>query len=151
VEPARQALERAKSSRHRLELPRDLEIGKRFAADTERRSLADTAVPPGWMGLDIGPQTARAYADEIATAGSVFWNGPMGAFELEPFAAGTRAVAEALASSSASTVVGGGDSIAALERFGLTDHMTHVSTGGGASLELLEGRKLPGVEALADA
>jgi phosphoglycerate kinase len=151
VEPARRALERATASRCRLELPRDLELGRRFAAGTERRYLAGTEVPPGWMGLDIGPETARAYASEIAAARTVFWNGPMGAFELEPFAAGTRAVAEALASSDATTVVGGGDSVAALERFGLADRMTHVSTGGGASLKLLEGQKLPALEALADA
>ena len=110
--------------------------------------LGQVDVPDGWMGLDIGPRSAAAYAAEIAAAGSVFWNGPMGAFELAPFAAGTRAVAEAVAACPGTTVVGGGDSAAALAQFGLEDQVTHLSTGGGATLELVEGRALPGVEAL---
>jgi phosphoglycerate kinase len=132
-----------------VELPRDLVIADRLAADAEVKPLDGVDVPEGWMGLDIGPGTAEAYGAAIATAGTVFWNGPMGAFELEPFAAGTRAMAEAVASAPGTTVVGGGDSAAALQRFGLADQVTHLSTGGGASLELIEGKPLPGVEALA--
>jgi phosphoglycerate kinase len=149
VEPARRALEAAAGGGCRLELPDDLVLGDRFAADAQRRELDGVDVPAGWMGLDVGARTARRYADEIAGAGTVFWNGPMGAFELEPFAAGTRTVAEAVAAAPGTTVVGGGDSAAALAQFGLADRVTHLSTGGGASLELLEGRTLPGVEALA--
>jgi phosphoglycerate kinase len=132
----------------KLRLPSDLVAGREFSADTETRRLDGVDVPDGWMGLDIGPGSADAYADVIASAGTVFWNGPMGAFELEPFAAGTRRVAEAVAEAPGTTVVGGGDSAAALAGFGLADRVDHLSTGGGASLELLEGKSLPGVEAL---
>ncbi|HEX2372248.1 MAG TPA: phosphoglycerate kinase, partial [Solirubrobacterales bacterium] len=151
VELARRALERATALDCELRLPVDLILGRSFAADTERRDLDGTDVPEGWMGLDIGPRTAASYAEAISAAGTVFWNGPMGAFELEPFAGGTRAVAEAVAAAPGRTVVGGGDSIAALNGFGLADDVDWVSTGGGASLELMEGRALPGVEALMDA
>jgi phosphoglycerate kinase len=145
LEPARQLLERGSEM---LRLPVDLVLGEAFDADTERRELDGVDVPDGWMGLDIGPRTAEAYGAEIAGAGTVFWNGPMGAFELEPFGSGTRAVAEAVAATDATTVVGGGDSAAALKQFGLADRVTHLSTGGGASLELIEGKSLPGVEVL---
>jgi phosphoglycerate kinase len=134
----------------RLLLPVDLVLGDRFAEDADRRELDGVDVPDGWMGLDVGPQTVEAYAREIESAGTVLWNGPMGAFELEPFSAGTRGVAEAVAAADGTTVVGGGDSAAALAQFGLADRVDHLSTGGGASLELLEGKPLPGVEALDD-
>ncbi len=148
---AREALEQAEGARARLLLPHDLVLGERFSADAAARPLDGTEVPDGWMGLDVGPRTTRTYGEEIAAAGTVFWNGPMGAFELEPFAAGTRAVAEAVAAAPGTTVVGGGDSAAALAEFGLADRVSHLSTGGGAALELLEGRSLPGVEELDDA
>lgn len=151
VNLAAEALERAKSSGCELMLPVDLVLGERFDADAERRESDGVEVPDGWMGLDIGLRTAAAYAEAIAAAGTVLWNGPMGAFELEPFAAGTRAVAEAVADAPGITVVGGGDSVAALQLFGLGEKVDWLSTGGGASLELLEGKKLPGVEALLDA
>jgi phosphoglycerate kinase len=151
VELAAKVLVKARDSDCELELPVDLVIGDRFEADADRRVVDGTEVPDGWMGLDIGPRTAAAYAERIAAAGTVFWNGPMGAFELEPFAAGTRAVAEAVAESAAFTVVGGGDSAAAMAQFGLADRVDWLSTGGGASLELMEGKELPGVEVLVDA
>jgi phosphoglycerate kinase len=132
----------------RLELPGDLVTADRFAAEAQRRVLDGVDVPAGWMGLDIGPATAARYSVEVQRAGTVFWNGPMGAFELEPFAAGTRAVAEAVAHTRGVSVIGGGDSAAALAHFGLQDRVDHLSTGGGATLELLEGRALPGVQAL---
>jgi phosphoglycerate kinase len=146
---AKQALARVGEVRASLELPSDLVIADRLAPDAAVQTLEGIDVPDGMMGLDIGPRTAQAYGSIIAGAGTVFWNGPMGAFEVKPFAAGTRAVAEAVAQAPGDTVVGGGDSVAALQRFGLADSVTHLSTGGGAALELLEGRTLPGVEALA--
>jgi phosphoglycerate kinase len=148
VEHARRVFAQAGGARARLELPVDLVLGQRLAADSERRELPGIDVPEGWMGLDIGARTTERYAAEIAAAQTVFWNGPMGAFELEPFAAGTRAVAEAVAAAPGLTVVGGGDSAAALARFGLADRVDHLSTGGGATLELIEGATLPGVQAL---
>ena len=154
VEHARNALARAsdthspQAGRARLLVPNDLVIGERFAADAEHRVLDGVEVPAGWMGLDIGPKTAERYAGVIASAGTVFWNGPMGAFEMEPFAGGTRAVAEAVANAPGLTVVGGGDSAAALAEFGLEQKVDHLSTGGGATLELVEGKTLPGVQTL---
>lgn len=132
----------------RLLLPNDLVIGEHLAADADHRVLDGVDVPDGWMGLDIGPDTVARYSREIAAAGTVFWNGPMGAFECDPFADGTRAIAQAVAKARGVTVVGGGDSAAALARFGLEDAVDHLSTGGGATLELVEGKALPGVQAL---
>jgi phosphoglycerate kinase len=151
VESAREALAKAESADTKLTLPVDLVLGREFNADTERQELDGTEVPEGWMGLDVGPKTGALYADAVGKAGTVLWNGPMGAFEMEPFAGGTRAVADAVAAAPGKTVVGGGDSVAAMVQFGLQDKVNWLSTGGGASLELLEGKKLPGVEALIDA
>jgi phosphoglycerate kinase len=149
TELARGALEvTARPGSALLELPSDLVIGERLDANADHRVLDQLDVPDGWMGLDIGPASAARYAERIEQAGTVFWNGPMGAFELEPFAHGTRVVAEAVARTAGVTVVGGGDSAAALAHFGLEDAVDHLSTGGGATLELVEGRTLPGVAAL---
>jgi phosphoglycerate kinase len=148
VEHARRVLAQVQGARAGLELPSDLVIAERLAADAAPRELDGVEVPDGWMGLDIGPATAARYARLVAQAGTVFWNGPMGAFECEPFAAGTRAVAEAVAQAPGLTVVGGGDSAAALAEFGLEQAVDHLSTGGGATLELVEGKALPGVQAL---
>ncbi len=149
TEHARALLAKAVTPGHASVMtPDDLVIGDRLANDAEHRVLHGVEVPQGWMGLDIGPATVKRYCEEIARAGTIFWNGPMGAFELEPFAAGTKAVAEAVAQAKGLTVVGGGDSAAALAHFGLEHAVDHLSTGGGATLELVEGRTLPGVQAL---
>ena len=150
IEPARRALAQAAQTgvHGELALPVDLVAAAEFSADAEPQPLDGVDVPDGLMGLDVGPRTAERYAEVIAGAGTVFWNGPMGAFELGPFEAGTRRVAEAVAAAAGTTVVGGGDSAAAMAQFGLDDRVDHLSTGGGASLELIEGRALPGVEAL---
>jgi phosphoglycerate kinase len=154
VEHARHLLARASDThspqpgRARLLVPNDLVLGDRLADDAQHRALDGVEVPAGWMGLDIGPATAERYRLEIEGAGTVFWNGPMGAFEYAPFASGTRAIAAAVAKASGLTVVGGGDSASALAHFGLEDAVDHLSTGGGATLELFEGRTLPGVLAL---
>jgi len=131
-----------------VELPTDVIAASEFAEDAEARVVPYDDLPDGWLGLDIGPETRKAFAAAIAGAGTVFWNGPMGVFEWPRFAEGTRAVAEAVARTDAHTVVGGADSIRALQEAGLADRVSWVSTGGGASLELLEGRELPGVAAI---
>jgi phosphoglycerate kinase len=151
VESAKRVLADAVKSDSILELPEDLVLGREFEAGTEVQELNGVDVPEGWMGLDIGGNTAANYARRIARAGTVFWNGPMGAFELEPFAAGTRRIGEAVAAAPGHTVVGGGDSAAAMAQFGLADDVDWLSTGGGASLEFVEGKNLPGVEAIPDA
>lgn len=145
-------LAKAQAAGVRLLLPVDAIIADAFSADAKTQTVAADAVPAGWRVLDIGPETVKLYSDEIGKAQLVIWNGPMGVFEMEPFAGGTRAVAQAMAAAAArgaTTIVGGGDSVAAVEQAGLADKMSHVSTGGGASLELLEGKSLPGVAALA--
>ena len=150
VELANRMLTLAQRRGAKLLLPTDAVVADRFAPDAVTQVVPITAVTAGWRILDIGPDTQARYAAEIALAKTVIWNGPMGVFEMPAFAAGTRAVAQALAQSSAKTVIGGGDSVAAIEQMGLADKVSHISTGGGASLELLEGRVLPGVAALAD-
>jgi phosphoglycerate kinase len=132
----------------RVQIPTDFVIARDASADAETRNVGATGIPDGWKGLDVGPETAGTYADVVTSAKTVLWNGPMGMFELAPFAAGTRTVAEAVAASSAFTVVGGGDSAAAIREFGLADEVDHVSTGGGASLEFIERGDLPGLVAL---
>jgi phosphoglycerate kinase len=150
VELARELIERARARGVQLWLPEDVVVAERPSPEVPRRLVPAGEIPEGWMGLDIGPRTAERFAGVIQGARLVVWNGPMGVFELEPFAAGTRAVAEAVARCPGTTVVGGGDTAAAVERFGLLERFDHVSTGGGASLEFLEGRELPGIRVLQD-
>lgn len=150
IEFAAEAMRKAAEAGVELALPGDIVVADAFSPDAQRKVVPADAIPADWEGLDIGPETRQRYAEIIAAAGTVVWNGPMGVFEMPPFAEGTIAVAKAMAESKAVTIVGGGDSAAACEQFGFADKMTHMSTGGGASLEFLEGRRLPGVEALRD-
>lgn len=147
---AKRMIDLAASRGTKLLLPTDAVVADAFAPDAKTQVVPVTAVPAGWRILDIGPDTRAMYAAEIAKAKTVIWNGPMGVFEMPAFAQGTRAVAQALADSTAKSVIGGGDSVAAIEQMGLADKVSHISTGGGASLELLEGQVLPGVAALND-
>ena len=148
VEAVRQLLETAKGQGKPVLLPTDVVMAREVSEDAEARTVPAGGIEAGWKGLDIGPASAMAFAGAVADARTVFWNGPMGVFELEPFAAGTKTVAEAVAAADGYTVVGGGDSAAALAELGLADRVDHLSTGGGASLELLEGKTLPGVAAI---
>ena len=135
----------------KLLLPVDTVVANAFAADAESKVVKNGEIPDGWQGLDIGPETIKLYCDAVKDAGTVIWNGPMGVFEFPAFAKGTEAVAEALSQTSAITIIGGGDSAAAVQQLGYADKMTHISTGGGASLEFMEGKELPGVACLLDA
>ena len=147
---AREMIEKAKRNGVKLLLPSDTVAADDFSNDARRQVVSTMAIPDGWEGMDIGPDTIRTFCDAVKGAGTVVWNGPMGVFEFENFAAGTRAMAQALADSGAITIVGGGDSAAAVEQMGFADRITHISTGGGASLEFLEGLELPGVACLLD-
>ncbi|RKI68754.1 phosphoglycerate kinase [bacterium 1xD42-67] len=144
-------IQKAKDKGVELLLPVDTVIADKFAPDADSKVVAAGEIPDGWQGLDIGPETVKLYCEAVADAGTVIWNGPMGVFEFEKFAAGTKAVAEALSKTSAITIIGGGDSAAAVQQLGYADKMTHISTGGGASLEFMEGKELPGVACLLDA
>ena len=145
---AKGLIEKAAAKGVKLLLPVDNKLGKEYDENTESMFVDSTAIPEGWMGLDIGPKTEKLFAEALATAGTVVWNGPMGVSEWENFASGTRAVAKAVADSNAVSIIGGGDSAAAVETLGYADKMTHISTGGGASLEFLEGLVLPGIACL---
>jgi len=144
------ALNLLKEHSDKIVLPTDIVAASEFSADAETQTVSAETIPAGFVGLDIGPETQANFRTIILKAGTALWNGPMGVFELKPFEAGTKTVAEALAESSALTIVGGGDSAAAVEKFGYAEKMSHVSTGGGASLEFLEGKVLPGIAALQD-
>ena len=150
IDLAKQLMETAKENGVKLLLPVDTVVAKAFAADAEHMTVSANAIPAGWQGLDIGEKTRELFAAEIKNAKTVIWNGPMGVFEFPEFAKGTEAVAKACAECGGTTIIGGGDSASAVKKLGYADKMTHISTGGGASLEFLEGKVLPGVAALND-
>lgn len=150
VNLALEAMEKAKQKGVKLLLPVDTKVGKEFKPDTESKTVAWTEIPDEWEGFDIGEKTIEMFKEELKNAKTVIWNGPLGLFEFDQFAIGTNSIAQVLAELDATTIIGGGDSGAAVEKAGLADKMTHISTGGGASLEFLEGKKLPGIECLQD-
>ena len=147
---ATKLIEKAKQKNVKLLLPVDTVVGKEFKKDTESKVVKYSEIPDGWQGFDIGPKTIELFIEEIKKAKTIVWNGPLGLFEFEQFAVGTNKIANALADIDAVTIIGGGDSASAIEKAGLSEKMTHISTGGGASLEFLEGKKLPGIECLQD-
>ncbi len=150
IDLARDLMKQAKEKGVNLLLPVDTVVATAFAADAEHKTVKADAIPEGWMGLDIGPESAKLFAETIRAAKTVIWNGPMGVFEFPAFAEGTKAVAQACADCDGTTIIGGGDSASAVKKLGFAAKMTHISTGGGASLEFLEGKELPGVAALND-
>ncbi|MFD2370929.1 phosphoglycerate kinase [Brevibacillus sp. GCM10020057] len=147
---ARTLMAQAKERGVQLLMPVDVVVADRFAADADKQTVSIDAIPDGWMALDIGPKTVEQYHQVIVASKTVVWNGPMGVFEMDAFAQGTIGVAKAMAECSGTTIIGGGDSVAAVEKAGVAEQMTHISTGGGASLEFMEGKELPGVAVLAD-
>ena len=147
---ARELMQKAKDKGVKLMLPVDTRVGKEFKPDTESKTVAWTEIPDDWEGFDIGEKTIEMFSEELKNAKTVVWNGPLGLFEFDQFAKGTNAIAKVLSELDATTIIGGGDSAAAVRKAGLQDKMTHISTGGGASLEFLEGKKLPGIECLQD-
>lgn len=149
-ELALELMEKAKEKNVKFLLPIDNKVGKEFKPDTESKTVKSTEIPDSWEGLDIGEETIKLYKEELKNAKTIVWNGPLGVFEFDQFAVGTNEIAKALGDIDAIKIIGGGDSAAAVEKAGLADKMTHISTGGGASLEFLEGKKLPGIEALLD-
>ncbi|MBE6774601.1 MAG: phosphoglycerate kinase [Ruminococcaceae bacterium] len=150
IDMAKEMMETAKAKGVKFLIPIDNRVGREYAEDTEHMIVDSDSIPDGWMGLDIGPKTEALFAEAVKDAGTVIWNGPMGVSEWKNFASGTIAVATAIANSGAISIVGGGDSAAAVQKLGFADKMSHISTGGGASLEFLEGKDLPGVVALND-
>ena len=139
-----------KKAGDKLLLPVDTVVAKEFSNDAESKIVGEGGIEKGWQGVDIGPESVKLFSENVKSAKTVVWNGPMGVFEMPNFAKGTNAIARVLAEIDATTIIGGGDSVAAVNQAGLGDKMTHISTGGGASLEFLEGKELPGIAALLD-